>query len=86
MNTQIIDNGDGTFSQVTTTTVPFDPVATQAQIDNLNAQMAAAVQLATSDTSKPFQDQIDALQALLDQAQTQIPTIKDMLTKPQQIQ
>ena len=85
MDTQIIQNQDGTFSQITTTTTPFDPVATQNQIADLQAQMAAAEQLAVRNADSQFQPQIDALQALLDQAQAQVPAIADMMTKPQQM-
>ena len=76
MNTQIIDNGDGTFSEVTT--VPFDPVAVQAEIDNLKLQQSGAMQLASDNASNSFQPQIDALQAKLDTAMA-VPAISSLL-------
>ena len=81
MNPTFQDLGDGTFTMTPppAPAVPFDPVATQSLIDSLNAQMQAAVALATSNAQANFQPQIDALQSLLDAATTQVPAIADML-------
>lgn len=73
METTYTDNGDGTFTVTTTQTAPFDPVATQQQIDSLKAQMAALIELQTTNAQNQFQPQIDALNAQLAAFNQQIP-------------
>lgn len=72
-----IQNEDGTFSQQVLT--PFDPVATAAEIADLQAQMEGAGELASRNASAPFQAKIDALQALLDAASAQVPAVATLL-------
>ena len=73
MNTTYQDNGDGTYSKTTTETVPFDPTALQSQISDIEAQMAAAVSLATSNATVQFQPQIDTLTASIAAFNAAIP-------------
>jgi hypothetical protein len=73
MNPTFIDNGNGTFSEMTT--VPFDPVATANEIVSLQTQMAAASALAASEAQGEFESQITTLITVLTAAAQALPSI-----------